>query len=307
MDNFPQISQFECFALVSWNKKVIIATPPRCVGIQVLQGGSAMSMTLNLVDRLLARGKNFQQLGRDRDALEIFDRLAGFRELPSPVAEETQVHRAEILLQRGEYLSARRYLSAVLVQQPDNARYHYLMAIALHCDERGNQHRAARHYQKSLELDPNQPECLSECGLLYLGMGKGVEGLKCLRRAVELSPDDADLVAKLVEGLLEVGRQDEARKTLQAALFRNPRDSRFRKLWSDFQFQQLREEQQEERYADPKAGNGDQGPVLLPFLRPVSEPASPASRARRIRRDSPSLLPPPHVPRRSRLPRHKHA
>ncbi len=272
-----------------------------------------MSKTLNLVDRLLARGKNFQQLGRNQDALEVFDQLAGFRELPPLVAEETQVHRAEILMQRGEYRAARRHLAAVLVQQPDNARYHYLMATALRCDEEGDAHRAARHYRKSLEIDPDQPECLSEYGLLALGQGKVLEGLKCLRRAVELTPDDPDLVGQLVEGLLEVGRQDEARKALQAALFRNARDGRFRKLWSDFQFQQLREEQQEERYELANLKGGDQGPVLLPFLRPISEPAAAFSRGKRIRQDAPSPLSPPHLPRpagtpsRGRFPKHKHA
>jgi tetratricopeptide (TPR) repeat protein len=266
-----------------------------------------MSMTLNLVDRLLARGKNFQRVGRDQDALEVFDRLAAFQELPPRVAEETQIHRAEILLQRGEYQAARRHLAAALVQQPENARYHYLMASALHCDERGNQHRAARHYRKSLEIDPNQAECLSEYGLLNLGMGKAAEGLKCLRQAVELSPNDPEMVGKLVEGLLEVGRADEARKTLRAALFRNSRDSRFRRLWSDFQFQQLREEQREERYGIPKDGGGASGAVLLPFLRPVSEPVSPLHGSQRSRRDGPSTLPPPHVPCPRRLPKHKHA
>jgi tetratricopeptide (TPR) repeat protein len=270
-----------------------------------------MSMTLNLADRLLARGKNFQQLGRHQDALEVFDRLAGFRDLPPLVAEETQIHRAEILMQRGEYRAARRHLAAALAHQPDNARYHYLMATALRCDEEGDAHRAARHYRKALEIDPNQADCLSEFGLLALSLGKVAEGLKCLRQAVELGPNDPEIVGQLVEGLLEVGRYDEARKTLQAALFRNARDGRFRRLWSDFQFQQLRDDQQEERYTLAKLGGGDQGPVLLPFLRPVSAPASAVARGRRIRQDAPSPLSPPHLPRpvspRGRLPKHKHA
>ncbi len=48
-----------------------------------------MSTTLNVVDHLLARGRNFQKVGRDRDALHIFNQLAAFRDLPAAVNEET--------------------------------------------------------------------------------------------------------------------------------------------------------------------------------------------------------------------------
>ena len=55
-----------------------------------------MSKMLNLVDCLLARGRFLQQLGRDQDALVVLQRLAGFRQLPPQVAEETQLRLAEI-------------------------------------------------------------------------------------------------------------------------------------------------------------------------------------------------------------------
>src|ERR1700758_5210573 len=63
-----------------------------------LQGGSAMNATLNLVDQLLAMGRKYQELGRHRDALTLFTRLAGFRELPPGAAEETQARLAELQL-----------------------------------------------------------------------------------------------------------------------------------------------------------------------------------------------------------------
>ena len=43
-----------------------------------LQGGSAMSRMLGLVDSLLLAGRNQHQLGREGDALRIFKRLASF-------------------------------------------------------------------------------------------------------------------------------------------------------------------------------------------------------------------------------------
>ena len=47
-----------------------------------LQGGSAMSRMLGLVDSLLVAGRKQQQLGREGEALKIFKRLASFGDLP---------------------------------------------------------------------------------------------------------------------------------------------------------------------------------------------------------------------------------
>jgi len=264
-----------------------------------------MSRTLNLVDCLLARGRHLQQIGRETDALNTFERLAGFRKLPQPVAEETQARLAELLLDRGEFQSARRHLAAALVQKPSSARYHFLMASALEADEKGDDRRALQHYRLSLEFDGDQPECLGEAGMLALRLGKVVEGLKWLRRAVELAPDDPEVVAQLVEGLHEIGRPEEARLTLRAARFRNPRDGRFRKLWSDFHFHELREQQETARETRWETVEEEMKPVLLPFLHPVSAPAK--ASGKRVRRDPAAPLPGPHVPRRRRLPDHKHA
>jgi tetratricopeptide (TPR) repeat protein len=264
-----------------------------------------MSKTLNLVDCLLARGRNLQQLGRDQDALVILQRLAGFRQLPRQVAEETQLRLAEIQLERGEFQSARRHLTAALAQKPTSARYHFLMATALEADENGSDRRALEHYRMSLQLDPDQPECLRESGMLALRLGRIREGLKWLRRAVAIAPDDPQVVACLVEGLQDIGRAEEARLTLRAALFRNPRDGRFRKLWNDFHFHELREEQESIRQARWEISVEGEKPVLLPFLRAVSAPAQ--TSGKRVRRDPAAPLPPPHIPRRGRIPYPRHA
>jgi tetratricopeptide (TPR) repeat protein len=177
------------------------------------------------------------------------------------------------------------------------------MASALEADENGNERQALEHYRMSLQLDGEQPKCLGEAGILALRLGKVTEGLKWLRRAVELAPDDPEVVERLVEALQEIGRPEEARLTLRAALFRNPRDGRFSKLWSDFHFFELREKQQTQQQARWDA-DLETKPVLLPFLRPVSAPAN--ASGKRVRRDPAAPLPQPHLPRR-RLPYPRHA
>jgi Tfp pilus assembly protein PilF len=257
-----------------------------------------MSTTLNLVDRLLARGRNFQALGRDFDAHHILSRLADFRDLPADVAEETQARLAELCLRRKRHKKARRHLTAALRHQPDNARYHYLMATAVEADKKADPERAAEHFRRALELDPEQPKCLGDYGLVAIRLGQSEEGLQCLRRAVEVAPDDPDVLQRLVKGLCLANRPDEARTTLRIALFTHPRDRRFRNLWDRFQFDQLRQEQEAARLSGP-AGTDEDVPVLLPFVR-VEEGSS--RKARRIRRDGPSSLPSPHADRPSWLP-----
>lgn len=258
-----------------------------------------MSTTLNLVDRLLSLARTYHTVGREHDALRLLTRLGGFRELPAAAAEEAQARLAEIHLRWHRHKRARRHLTAALRHQPDSARYHHLMAQAVEADRHGDPQRAAEHYRRSLELDPEQPECLGDYGLLALRLGQTEEGLDCLRRAADLRPADPQPLTRLVEGLRLAGRRDEARAALRLALFRNPRDARFRKLWDDFQFDQLRREQEAARLGRPD-GADDDGPVVLPFIRVEDG----TRRRDRVRADGPASLRPPHGPRPAWRRRH---
>jgi tetratricopeptide (TPR) repeat protein len=266
-----------------------------------------MSRTLNLVDRLMAMGRKFQELGRDQDARHVFGQVTRFAELPAPIAEETQARLAEIHLKHHRYRRARRHLGAALAHQPENARYHYLLANALDTDTRGDSDRAAEHYRRSLELEPRQPRCLGEYGLLCLRLGQADEGLEALRRAVELAPDDPEAIGNLVEGLRQEGHVDEARTALRAARFRNPRDVRFRKLWSDFEFHQLRQQQEAERHSGRNGWGQNEGPMLLPFVRPAPEGLAVRTGQKVVRRDGATPPASPHLARRLRRPDQKRA
>ena len=206
-------------------------------------------------------------------------------------------------MRRRKYNSARRCLAAALSHRPDNARYHLLMAAALQADDRGDLQQADQHYLRSLELDPKQVKCQSDSGLLAVRLGRTEEGLARLRLAVDQAPDEVEALRKLVKGLRLAGRGDEARAALRAGLFRNPRNSRFRTLWQDYQFTQLRRKQQSERRTRRTEATGR--PVLLPFLRPVT--ATPAAALpNTFRLDGPATVAPPHAPRTVRRPDQRH-
>src|SRR5207245_3321779 len=164
-----------------------------------------------------------------------------------------------------QFAQARRHLAALLVLRPDNPQYHYLLAGAFDPDKEDSAEAACEHYRRSLELDPNQADCLSDFGLLALRLGKDEEGLQALRRAVELAPDDPGVVGKLAEGLARSGKLEEARLTLRAAFFRNSRNHAFRKLWNDFRFREVCADQQAARQTREASPQQDE-PGLLPFL-----------------------------------------
>jgi Tfp pilus assembly protein PilF len=255
-----------------------------------------MSMTLNFVDCLLARGRQYQKLGCIDAALNLFTRISSLRTLGSDSSEDVQVRLAELHLGRKQYAQARRHLSAALARQPDNARYHYLLATAYDQDEEADPQDACRHYHLSLRIDPDQPDCLSDFGLLILSFGEEAEALRSLRRAAELAPADSEILAKLVEGLCELDKVDEARRLLQAGLFRTNHDPDFRRLWNDFQFQQLQATQSNDlntRWGVPRKDK----PILLPFARPKRAKIRPAVASKVIRHDDASPPSPPHRPR----------
>ncbi len=226
-----------------------------------------MSKTLNLVTHLLDRSRYLRDVGRDHDANQLLSRLSRFQELPRAVAEETCTHLAESYLEQHKYRKAHRLLTAALAQAPNNARHHYLLARTFSEADDGKTERALEHFRKSLELNPDQSDCLSDCGLVCIQVGQIDEGLGYLRRAVELSPHDPQTVENLAEGLEQVERFDEAQQIIQAALFRNSRDVRFRRLWEDHQFQRLYREQT--ACKTHEAWDAERGPAVLPFIRPA--------------------------------------
>ena len=137
-----------------------------------------------------------------------------------------------------------------------------------------------RYYKQSLQLDAEQPRCWADYGRLLLQIGKTKTGVKALRNALKLSPDDPAVVGKLVEGLCLAGRAKEAKSALKAARFRNCRDPRFVKLWNDFLYEQARDGQATRPAAEE--------PVILPFVRRAAVVPTPKGPGTVVRMDDAS-------------------
>lgn len=217
-----------------------------------------MSTMLNLTDSLLAMGRELHEQGRAHDARLLFERLVKFRDLGAATAEEAHIRLAELYLAERSYKKARRHLTILMCLRPSVAKYCYRYAVAIHRDPKGDPNRAARYYRQAVDMDPTRPRWWSNYGKLLSRMGRTTEAVAQMRRAFELDPHDPVIVGRLVETLCLDDRVDEARSTLRAARFQHPHDSRFRKLWNDFQFRCAASEQRQLELNEP---------VLLPFVR----------------------------------------
>src|SRR5262245_10276148 len=201
------------------------------------------AMTLHFFDHLLARGRMLQGLGLGREAMRLFKKMASCRDLPQAVAEETQKRLGELRLESRQYAKARRHFAAALAYQPYYAGYHHLLATATRQDDDAEPRRALEHLRQAVELDPGNAGFWADLGLLALEQGDMDEGLAALKKASELAPDDVNILAKVVPGLVDAGQAEEARSLLLAARFRHRRQPRVEKMWNDFQFQMLHERQ----------------------------------------------------------------
>lgn len=248
-----------------------------------------MMHALNLFAHVLDRARRYQHNSQYHLAESILLRLARFRDLPDAIAEQIDALLGEGYLRRRRFRAARRHLRAALRRRPC-ARTYYLLALALHHDPRGDRDRAACFYRRALRLSPRWVRCLTEAGLLDVARGRTDRGIRLLRRAAALAPDDVTTLTKLVRGLCQSGKPREAHEAVRVALFRAPRCPKVRKLADNLHLSLLRRRQETARIA----ARPDAEPVVLPFMRVVGLPPMAGDG---IRHDGAAALPGPHLVR----------
>ena len=90
--------------------------------------------------------------------------------------------------------------------------------------EKGTLDEAIAHYQKALQIDPNQAFAHSALGLALLEMGRPDESVNHLLRALEINPQFADAHYNLGNTFLQMGRAREALTHYHEALAIDPDD-----------------------------------------------------------------------------------
>jgi len=98
----------------------------------------------------------------------------------------------------------------------DNYIAHHNLGIALF--QKGKPDEAIAHFQKALELDPNDADVLNTLGDVLLHEGKVDEAIAHFKRLLQIKPNSADTEDKLGSALLQKGEVDEAITCFHKAL-----------------------------------------------------------------------------------------
>jgi Flp pilus assembly protein TadD len=85
---------------------------------------------------------------------------------------------------------------------------------------RGFYAEASAHFHEALRRDPDNPSTLHQLGETYLKLGRVGEAVEFYERGVQLRPQRAELHLNLARAYVAAGRQDDARRSLDAALAR---------------------------------------------------------------------------------------
>ena len=97
---------------------------------------------------------------------------------------------------------------------------------------RGNVAHAAACFEMAIEEDPQMAMAYNNLGVISLESGKVIEALEYLHKALELKPDDADILGNSARGLARAAQFDAAIGVYREYLRRSPDDG---KAWEEYE------------------------------------------------------------------------
>ncbi|MDW8104132.1 MAG: tetratricopeptide repeat protein [Armatimonadota bacterium] len=126
-------------------------------------------------------------------------------------------------LHSGNHEQAVQMLRRALSLEPNVARYHGLMALALTNLKR---YLAAEHEAKmALQLDPEDLTALIALGVVYHATGRYQQALQVLEKCIEQAPQNAFLWAMLAATNLSLERYEAAEQAARHALHLDPENA----------------------------------------------------------------------------------
>ena len=162
-------------------------------------------------------------MGRSDDALKQLDSIVA--EAPTDIEALTTL--GNLQRTRKDYVASAKTYTRVLEQVGPPTRGDWTLFYFRGIDyERSKQWPLAEaDFKKALELFPDQPLVLNYLGYSWVDQGINLdEGLRLLRRAVSLRPDDGYVIDSLGWAHFRMGRFDEALRELERAIELKPGD-----------------------------------------------------------------------------------
>lgn len=120
----------------------------------------------------------------------------------------------------GDYDAALSLYQALLEEEPENAQLHYAVGSVHYLKVAFGD--AARHFQESLRLNPDQLMSLYYLAMITQKQGRNAEAVLSFQAILEDHPDHAPSLEGLALSLFREKRYEEARRQFERALELNP-------------------------------------------------------------------------------------
>ena len=175
------------------------------------------------VNAEIQSGLILDAMGRSDDALKQLETIVA--EQPRDIEALTTL--GNLQRTRKDYVASARTYTRVIDQLGTLARGDWtLLYFRGIVYERSKQWPLAEaDFKKALELFPDQPLVLNYLGYSWVDQGLNLEeGLRLLRRAVTLRPDDGYIIDSLGWAHFRMGRYEEALRELERAIELKPGD-----------------------------------------------------------------------------------
>jgi tetratricopeptide (TPR) repeat protein len=175
----------------------------------------------------------YRQLSRkyfdndDEERAERFTELAekALQEsLASENSFEAHISLAELLIDENERLDEARehLLQAQEMASDADEEAHVELHLGEIAAEEDDDQEALAHFQRVIELRPEEDESWSNLGLAHKNLGNIEEAISSYRHAIELAPDDADYYYSLSKVYEDTNQFEKAVKVLADGLLANP-------------------------------------------------------------------------------------
>ena len=176
------------------------------------------------VDVLRTKAQILVSIDRHDEALEIFDQAIAYR----PNDEGLQLSRAELTLRMGRVDDAIDQYRKTMKRWPESAMSINALGYTL-ADRTDRYDEAARLIKKALKMAPNSAAIIDSWGWVLHKQGKNEEALGYLEDAYE-KLRDPEVAGHIVEVLMAMDRQEEAKQTLEEAELLFPESDYLEKL-----------------------------------------------------------------------------
>lgn len=227
-----------------------------------------MSRHLSFHQSLLEQCRSRISQGRFAEARSLLERL-----IAHPLLESTLAAEANFLLARVQFELVDTDAAEASARKADaacrgRAEYHLLLGETL--EDQGQTELALEQFGLAARLAPGSDAAVLRYARAVARHKSADRGVRLIQAVYAKASDDPEIVAAVVEGLVEGDRLDDAELVVTQSNYRHPGDRRFRQLRD--RFRQLRVEHMLRGSAKGHDGSSESVPYRNPAVHGMGKP-----------------------------------